>query len=80
MFAIIEEAKKSKQLKKIISRCHDNCKVVCAGHRGQIDLKFPQDSQFPKYLDAARKIDFIQIIELTKNYRGKLSKFADEVN
>lgn len=79
-FVIIDEAQNSRQLKKIISRCHDNCKVVCAGHRGQIDLKFPQDSQFPKYLDAARKIDFIQIIELTKNYRGKLSKFADEVN
>ena len=69
----------SKQLKKIISRCHDNCKVVCAGHCGQTDLRFPQDSQFPKYLTAARRADFIKIIELTKNYRGKLSQFADEV-
>lgn len=78
-FVIIDEAQNSKQLKKIISRCHDNCKVVCAGHCGQNDLRFPQDSQFPKYLEAARKADFIEIVELTQNYRGKLSKFADEV-
>ena len=78
-FVIIDEAQNSKQLKKIISRCHDNCKVVCAGHCGQTDLRFPQDSQFPKYLTAARRADFIKIIELTKNYRGKLSQFADEV-
>lgn len=78
-FVIIDEAQNSKQLKKIISRCHDNCKVVCAGHCGQTDLRFPQDSQFPKYLTAARRVDFIKIIELTKNYRGKLSQFADEV-
>lgn len=78
-FVIIDEAQNSKQLKKIISRCHDTCKVLCVGHRGQNDLRFTQDSQFPAYLEAARKIDFADIVELTINHRGKLSTWADNV-
>lgn len=66
-------------LKKTLSRAHDDCKVVVIGHTGQIDLKYPQDSGFDKYLNAAERVDFIETVELTKNYRGKFSNWADEV-
>ena len=78
-FVIIDEAQNSKQLKKIISRCHDTCKVLCVGHRKQTDLRFAQDSQFPEYIEAARKVDFAEIVELTINHRGRLSTWADNV-
>ena len=79
-FVIIDEAQNSKQLKKIISRCHDTCKVLRVGHRKQTDLRHSQDSQFPEYIEAARKVDFAEIVELTINHRGKLSTWADNVD
>ena len=80
-FVIIDEIQNATthEIKKILSRCHDNCKILCLGHTGQIDLKFPQDSGFSRYLDSARKQDFIEIVELTKDYRGKFSQWADSI-
>lgn len=80
-FIICEESQNYKlhDLKKTLSRAHDDCKVVVIGHTGQIDLKYPQDSGFDKYLNAADRVDFIETVELTKNYRGKFSNWADEV-
>jgi phosphate starvation-inducible PhoH-like protein len=80
-FVIIDEIQNATthEIKKILSRCHDNCKILCLGHTGQIDLKFPQDSGFSRYLDSARKQNFIEIVELTKDYRGKFSQWADSI-
>lgn len=80
-FVIVDEIQNAttNDIRKILSRCHDDCKVLCIGHMGQIDLKFPQDSGFSKYLDSARKQDFIEIVELTKDYRGEFSKWSDKV-
>ena len=81
-FVIIDEAQNYNlhDLKKTLSRFHDDCKVLIIGHTGQIDLKYPGDSGFSIYLTAADKVDFIQKVELTKNYRGKFSNWADSVN
>lgn len=80
-FVIIDEIQNATthEIKKILSRCHDNCKILCLGHTGQIDLKFPQDSGFFKYIEAAKKQDFIEVVELTKDYRGKFSQWADSI-
>lgn len=79
---ICEEAQNYRlyDLKKTLTRVHDNCKAIVIGHDGQIDLKYPADSGFIKYLNAGRKQEFIASVELTENFRGKLSNWADEVN
>ena len=79
---ICEEAQNYRlhDLKKTLTRIHDDCKAIVIGHDGQVDLKYPADSGFIKYLQAGAKQDFIDIVELTENFRGKLSNWADEVN
>lgn len=52
--------------------------VVC-GNIIQTDLKYKQDSGLMKFLNAAEREDFIKICKLTQDFRGKLSKWADNV-
>ena len=64
---------------KTLTRLHDDCKIICIGHSGQIDLQDKKDSAFARYLHAAKSEDFIEECTLTKNYRGKFSQWADSV-
>ncbi len=79
-YCIIDEAQDftEHELRKTLTRCHDTTKVVVCGNIIQTDLKYRQDSGFPKFLSAAEKEDFIKICKLTQDFRGKLSKWADE--
>lgn len=79
-YCIIDEAQDftEHELRKTLTRCHDTTKVVVCGNIIQTDLKYRQDSGFPKFLAAAEKEDFIKICKLTQDFRGKLSKWADE--
>lgn len=81
-FIICEESQNYKvhDLKKTLSRPHDNCKVVCIGEISQCDLRFPQDSGFYKYIDSAKSQDFCEVVELTENFRGKFSNWADSIS
>ncbi|MEI6296330.1 MAG: PhoH family protein [bacterium] len=79
---IIDEAQNftSEELKKTLTRIKDNCKVIVIGHSLQCDIKRKNEkSGFSYYLDSAKEVDFIQICELVKNYRGKFSQWADDV-
>lgn len=68
------------QLKKIITRVHDDCaKLVLAGHMGQCDLKRDVVSGFPAYIDFYRKCQYARVIELNKCFRGKVASDADRV-
>ena len=68
------------ELKKVLTRIHDSCKVIVIGHTGQIDLFHnPENSGFKIYLDNFATQDYCAVCELNKNYRGKISTFADEV-
>ena len=67
------------ELKKIITRCCDNCKVFLLGHTMQCDLRSEQVSGFYPYLEAAKTEDFAAICPLVTNYRGQLSTWADSV-
>lgn len=80
-YCIIDEAQDftEHELRKTLTRCHDSTKVVVCGNIIQTDLKYKQDSGFPKFLSAAEKEDFIKICKLTHDFRGRLSKWADEV-
>jgi phosphate starvation-inducible protein PhoH len=72
------------QLKRALTRIHDNCKTIVIGHTEQCDLyKNPNRSGFSIYLNAFAEIAKtdarIAICELTKNYRGWVSTISDNV-
>lgn len=78
---IIDEAQNGtvEELKKTLTRCADNCKVIVIGHTGQIDLQNSKQSGFSKYIEHFGNTDKSKVCTLTKNYRGWISSFADEL-
>lgn len=65
------------ELKKVLTRCHDSCKVIVIGHTGQIDIR--GGSGFARYLEHFDGQDRCAVCRLTTNHRGWLSTFADEL-
>ena len=78
---IIDEAQNFtvSELKKVLTRCHDNSKVIMIGHSLQIDLKNKKDSGFVKYLNYFQDKDICKICTLSKNFRGVLAQLADDL-
>lgn len=74
---IIDEAQNYTvgELKKVLTRIHDSSKVIVIGHTGQIDIK--GESGFAKYMKWFEGQDRCEVCQLTKNYRGWLSTYAD---
>lgn len=66
-------------LKKILSRVHDNVKVVMAGHDGQCDLENVSKSGFVPYMNHFKDEPYVKICNLTKNFRGELAQKADSL-
>lgn len=64
-------------LKKILTRIHDDVKVVVIGHSLQCDLDNPKKSGFEAYIEHFRNEEYAKICHLTKNFRGRLSTHAD---
>ena len=62
-------------LKKVLTRCHDSCKVIVIGHTGQIDIR--GGSGFAKYLEHFEGHEKCAVCRLTTNHRGWLSTYAD---
>lgn len=65
------------ELKKVLTRCHDSCKVIVIGHTGQIDIR--GGSGFQKYLEHFEGQERCAVCRLTTNHRGWLSTYADEM-
>lgn len=78
-FIVIDEAQNFTypQLRKILTRISDDCKVVMIGHVEQCDLKDPNTSGFLPYLRYFSRKDYVAIADLTKNFRGRLAADAD---
>ena len=74
---IIDEAQNYTvgELKKVLTRIHDTSKVIVIGHTGQIDIR--GESGFAKYMKWFEGQDRCEVCQLTKNYRGWLSTYAD---
>lgn len=74
---IIDEAQNYtvSELKKTLTRLHDSCKAIVVGHTGQVDIT--GRSGFAKYIEHFRGQGRAEICELTTNYRGWLSSYAD---
>jgi phosphate starvation-inducible protein PhoH len=66
-------------LKKILTRIHDNCVTIMEGHRGQCDLPDESKSGFAPYIDHFRNESYAKVVELTVNFRGRLAQHADEL-
>jgi len=67
------------EIKKILTRIHDSCTVIIEGHDGQNDLPNPNKSGFVPYIEHLATHDFVNVVQLTKNFRGRLSTIADEM-
>ena len=65
------------ELKKVLTRCHDSCKVIVIGHTGQIDIR--GGSGFSRYLEHFDGHEKCAVCRLTTNHRGWLSTYADEL-
>ena len=74
---IIDEAQNYTvaELKKVLTRTHDDCKVLVIGHTGQIDIS--GRSGFAKYIEHFKDQEQCAVCELTVNHRGWLSTHAD---
>ena len=68
------------ELKKVLTRIHDNCKTIVIGHTGQCDLyHYPERSGFGPYIKHFANEQYAQVCTLNKNYRGVVSTHADEL-
>lgn len=79
---IIDEAQNYyfDELMKVLTRIHDNCKVIVIGHDGQIDLyKNPERTGFVRYMKWFAEDDRCAVCELKKNYRGWIGEHADNL-
>lgn len=65
------------ELKKVLTRIHDSCKVIVVGHTGQVDIG--GRSGFARYIQHFSKAERCQVCSLTTNHRGWLSSYADEL-
>ena len=63
------------ELKKVLTRCHDTCKVIVIGHTGQIDIR--SGSGFARYREHFQGQEKCAVCKLTTNHRGWLSTYAD---
>lgn len=78
---IIDESQNftTSELKKVLTRIHDDCKVIMIGHTGQIDLDNKEQSGFQNYINHFQGKEYAKLIELNKNFRGRLARDADEI-
>ena len=76
---ILDEAQNFtvEELKKVLTRIHDSCKVIVVGHTGQVDIS--AKSGFARYIQHFATADRCAVCELTINHRGWLSSYADNL-
>lgn len=79
-FLIIDEAQNwtVAQIRKTLTRCHDDTIVACIGHTGQIDIR-PALSGFSRYSAHFQDESYVAVCTLEKNYRGELANYADRL-
>lgn len=77
---IIDEAQNftTSQLRKILTRCHDNCKIILIGHTGQCDID-EKLSGFTPYIKHSKSLSSARCFKLTKSFRGEIAEWADVI-
>lgn len=66
------------QIKKILTRNYDNCKIIVIGSTNQIDIK-PEDSCFTRLMEHMDGFEGYVKCELPISYRGKLAMHIDRL-
>lgn len=68
------------EIRKILTRCHDSCKVIMIGNHKQCDIiKNKHNAGFARYLDYMEGQPWFKRCELKKNYRGVFANFCDNI-
>lgn len=65
-------------IKRIISRCYDNCKVIVLGCQAQMDVPISR-SGFKQLIDHMKDFEGCVKCELPISYRGKLAMHIDKL-
>lgn|SRR5699024_7507805 len=78
---IVDEAQNytKSELKKLLTRIHDNSKVFVIGQEKQSDLPNPRKSGFIPYLKHFREEPYVRVHDLSVSFRGLISTHADEL-
>lgn len=78
---IIDEAQNftKDELRKVLTRIHDDCTVILIGHTGQIDLLDKSQSGFEAYIEHFKNEDYVKVCSLNHNFRGRLAQKADSL-
>lgn len=64
------------EIKKVISRCDDACKVILIGCSAQIDIGADR-SCFERLIQYFGAYDFVKVCHLPISYRGRLCEIVD---
>ena len=64
------------EIKKVISRCDDACKVILIGCSAQIDIEADR-SCFERLIQYLGAYDFVKVCHLPISYRGRLCEIVD---
>lgn len=77
---IIDESQNytKNELKKVLTRIHDNSKVFVIGHDEQNDLRDPRKSGFVPYMEHFKNEPYVRVHKLNYSFRGTISTKADE--
>lgn len=65
------------EIKKVISRCDDACKVILIGCSAQIDISADR-SCFERLIQYLGAYDFVKVCHLPISYRGRLCEICDK--
>ncbi len=81
-WVIIDEVQNitPKQLKVLITRAGENCKIICLGDVNQIDDKNlnSENNAMTYLINRSQDVDFVRYVELTACERSKLAAWAAE--
>ena len=66
-------------IRTAVTRVNEGSKLIVLGQQKQCDLKYTQDSGFPRLIDVFRRVEWCRICNLTHNYRGRISSLGDEL-
>jgi phosphate starvation-inducible protein PhoH len=83
-FVILDESQNANisDLQLVLTRLHDNSKCVLIGHSGQVDGRVENIqglTPFEVYIKHITKKSWGMQCALPKNYRGKVSSWADRI-
>lgn len=78
---VIDEAQcmTTDQLRAVLTRCHDDCKVVVIGSTLQIQGIPKERSGFAHCIEHFNGQPWARICTLSRNYRGEMSAWADRL-